>query len=241
MKKIKKIIFVLLYLVLLTPLYSNGMHIMEGFLDPFWAGLWSVVSLPFIVIGFSRIKKITDENPNKKLLLGLVGAFVFILSALKLPSVTGSTSHPTGIGLGAMVFGPMPMAVIGFIVLIFQALLLTHGGITTLGANVFSMGIVGPFIAYGIYIVLKDKNRSLAVFLGAALANLGTYIITSAQLALAHPDSVNGVLGSFVKFVGIFAFTQIPLAIGEGILTVIIFNMLLEYQSEGGFEIEKIG
>ena len=67
-----------------------------------------------------------------------------MLSALKIPSVTGSCSHPTGTGLGAVLFGPGVMTVLGTIVLLFQALLLAHGGLTTLGANVFSMAIVGP-------------------------------------------------------------------------------------------------
>lgn len=240
MKNFKAIIFSICYLVLFTPTYVSAMHIMEGFLPPVWAAAWAVISLPFIIAGFSRIKKITDESPNKKLLLALVGAFVFVLSALKLPSVTGSTSHPTGVGLGAIIFGPLPMAVIGLIVLLFQALLLAHGGITTLGANVFSMAVVGPFVGYFVYKSLKNTNRTLAVFLGAMLADLLTYIMTSIQLALAHPDAVSGFMGSFTKFVGIFAITQIPLAIGEGILTVIVYNLLMDYQKEGGFDLEKI-
>ena len=73
-------------------------------------------------------------------------AYVFVLSALKIPSVTGSCSHPTGTGLSASLFGPSVTAVLGTIVLLFQALLLAHGGLTTLGANVFSMAIAGPFI-----------------------------------------------------------------------------------------------
>ena len=228
MKNFKAIIFSVCYLILFTPLYVSAMHIMEGFLPPIWAAFWAIVSLPFIIPGFSRIKKITDESPNKKLLLALVGAFVFVLSALKLPSVTGSTSHPTGVGLGAIIFGPLPMAVIGLIVLLFQALLLAHGGITTLGANVFSMAIVGPFVGYFIYRSLKNTNRTLAVFLAAMFADLLSYVMTSVQLALAHPDAVNGFMGSFTKFMGIFAVTQVPLAIGEGILTVIVFNLLIE-------------
>ena len=165
MKKIKIISFSVAYLILLTPIYASAMHIMEGFLPPLWAAIWSVISLPFIVGGFSKIRKITDESPNMKLLLGLVGAFVFVLSALKLPSVTGSTSHPTGVGLGTIIFGPLPMAVIGLIVLIFQALLLAHGGITTLGANVFSMAIVGPFAGYFIFKATKTDKAPFRRFI----------------------------------------------------------------------------
>ena len=148
MKKRFILCMALMFVMLLSPNYIFGMHIMEGFLPVWWALFWTLVSLPFVILGLRAISKTFNENPNQKLLFALVTAFVFILSALKMPSVTGSTSHPTGTGLGAILFGPMPMAVSGLIVLLFQALLLAHGGISTLGANVFSMAVVGPFVAY---------------------------------------------------------------------------------------------
>ncbi|MFL0198611.1 energy-coupling factor ABC transporter permease [Clostridium sp. WILCCON 0269] len=171
-------------------------------------------------------------NPKIKMLIAMSGAFV--LSALKIPSVTGSCSHPTGVGLGAILFGPAIMSVLGVIVLIFQALLLAHGGITTLGANTFSMGIVGPLVSYFLYKLLKKRNvsSSAAVFTAAMLGDLMTYITTSIELALAFPDATGGVLASMIKFMGIFAVTQIPLAISEGILTVVVFNLLNNYDKE---------
>ncbi|MEM5816907.1 MAG: energy-coupling factor ABC transporter permease, partial [Desulfitobacterium hafniense] len=145
--------------------------------------------------------------------------------------VTGSCSHPTGVGFGAILFGPTAMAVIGVIVLLFQALLLAHGGLTTLGANTFSMAVVGPFVAFGVYkLVQKFKGPQwLGVFLAASLGDLATYVMTSIQLALAFPSEVGGFAASLTKFASIFAVTQIPLAISEGILTVIIFNALASY------------
>lgn len=207
------------------------MHIMEGFLPPLHAVAWSAASMPFVVIGARRMTLILKENPETKLLLATTGAFAFVLSALKIPSVTGSCSHPTGTGLGAIVFGPSVMAVLGTIVLLFQALLLAHGGITTLGANVFSMAVVGPWVAYGIFkgILGVGGPLAVAVFFAAMLGNLGTYIVTAAQIALAFPDAAGGFAGAFAKFGSIFAFTQIPLAIIEGLLTVIIVNLLSQY------------
>lgn len=239
MKKRISLVISLMFVLLLVPNYAFGMHIMEGFLPVPWAMFWMVLSLPFVIFGMKEISKTFKANPNQKLLFALVTAFVFVLSALKMPSVTGSTSHPTGTGLGAILFGPAPMAVSGLIVLIFQATLLAHGGITTLGANVFSMAIVGPFVSYFIYKIFKKTNRKVAVFLAAAFGDLFTYITTSIQLALAHPDAVGGVMGSLTKFLSIFAITQIPLAIAEGILTVIVFDLIVNYQKEGGYEIEK--
>jgi cobalt/nickel transport system permease protein len=209
------------------------MHIMEGFLPVAHAIGWAAASTPFVAMGFRSIQKQAREHPELKMVIGVSAAFTFVLSALKMPSVTGSCSHPTGTGLGAVLFGPLVMAPLGAIVLLFQALLLAHGGLTTLGANIFSMAIVGPFAAYGIFKAGQKLSlpRGLSIFLAASLGDLLTYITTSFQLALAFPAAQGGVLGSFVKFMGIFAFTQVPLAISEGLLTVVIFNLLAKYNA----------
>jgi cobalt/nickel transport system permease protein len=210
------------------------MHIMEGFLPVDHAVGWSLACAPFVAYGIHCVKKRISENPEQRMLLGVAAAFTFVLSALKLPSVTGSCSHPTGTGLGAILFGPAAMAPIGLVVLLFQALLLAHGGITTLGANVFSMAIVGPFAATALFRMARRLRVSFAVsvFIAASMADLLTYVTTSLQLAWAFPDPVGGFAGSFVKFAGIFAITQIPLAISEGLLTVVIFNALMRFNRQ---------
>jgi cobalt/nickel transport system permease protein len=207
------------------------MHIMEGFLPVEHALGWTLAAAPFVAYGALSIKRQIRENPQQRMLLGVAAAFAFILSALKLPSLTGSCSHPTGTGLGALLFGPVAMAPIGLVVLLFQALMLAHGGLTTLGANVFSMAIVGPFAAAMIFRLARRAKLSLAncVFLAASFADLLTYVTTSIQLAWAFPDPAGGFVASFAKFAGIFAVTQIPLAISEGLLTVLIFNALARF------------
>jgi cobalt/nickel transport system permease protein len=204
------------------------MHIMEGFLPVGHAVGWFAASAPFVVAGAVSLKKILRERPEARLTLAAAGAFAFVLSALKMPSVTGSSSHPTGTGLGAIIFGPAVMAVLGTIVLLFQALLLAHGGLTTLGANVFSMAIVGPWVSWAIWRMLSKLGASvaIAVFFAAAFGDLATYATTSVQLALSYPDPASGFLGAVLKFGGIYAVTQIPLSIAEGLLTVVVMNAL---------------
>lgn len=202
------------------------MHIAEGILPPVHAAAWAVAASPFILHGVRAVMRERRERPEAMLLLGAAGAFTFVLSAIKLPSITGSSSHPTGTGLGAVLFKPPVMAFLTTIVLLFQALLLAHGGLTTLGANVFSMGIVGPWVGYAAYRVLRDVNQSLAIFTAVAIADLATYSMTSVQLAIAFPDPLSGLAGALGKYLGIFAITQIPLAVAEGILGVLVFRLL---------------
>jgi cobalt/nickel transport system permease protein len=221
------------------PSLTPGMHVMEGFLPLEWAIFWWIAAIPFWILGFIQVRKLMVRRPDLRMMLGLAGGFIFVLSALKIPSVTGSSSHPTGTGLGTILFGPFIVAILGTIALIFQALLLAHGGISTLGANAMSMAILGPLAGWAIWRVLRGTAPTwLTVFLTAAVCNMFTYIVTATQLALAFPDPAGGFVASWLKFAGIFAVTQIPLAISEGILVVLIFNAL---QTTAQTELQELG
>lgn len=243
MKKISKL-YVFCSVVVITFFgftpSSFAMHIMEGYLPVGHCIAWGVVAAPFIILGIKNMGELARENRKTMLILAMAGAYAFVLSALKIPSVTGSSSHPTGTGLAAMLFGPTITSVIALVVLLFQAVLLAHGGLTTLGANTFSMGIVGPVVSYVIYKVgtATKLNKSFTIFLAASLGNLCTYVVTSVQLAIAHPAAVGGVMESLMKFLSIFAVTQIPLAIIEGLLTVAI---LIGLESLAKNELNSLG
>lgn len=219
---------------------SYGMHIMEGYLPAGYCIAWGIVCLPFLAAGFLSLKRRQKEDRKILPLIAMAGAFIFVISSLKIPSVTGSCSHMTGTGLGAVLFGPAAVSVLGIIVLIFQAVLLAHGGLTTLGANTFSMAVAGPLVSYGIYKLCERQkvNRKVGVFLAAFLGDLFTYCVTSIQLALAYPSKAGGVGFSVVKFLGVFAPTQLPLAVIEGLLTVIIVIGLETYARP---ELKSIG
>lgn len=204
----------------------SAMHIMEGYLPAGWCIAWGALCIPFLVAGAVSLKRKIAYQGKVKLLIALCAAFVFIISSLKIPSVTGSCSHATGTGLGAILFGPSIMSVLGIIVLLFQAILLAHGGLTTLGANTFSMAIFGPFVSYGLFQLLKKCKApmGLVVFLSATIGDMATYCLTSVQLAAAYPG--DNFWASFGKFIAVFAPTQVPIAIAEGILTVIVYNVI---------------
>lgn len=231
-KKEKRIMISVWSIALLFGIAPNvsAMHIMEGYLPGSYCIAWGVLCIPFLAAGFLSIKKTLEARRSLITLLAMAGAFVFVISSLKIPSVTGSSSHMTGTGLGAILFGPFAVSILGLIVLLFQAILLAHGGLTTIGANTFSMAIVGPLVSYGIYKLCgKMKvNKKISIFLAAAFGDLFTYIVTAVQLALAHhADTTFGA--ALGKFMAIFAPTQIPLAVIEGLITVVIIMGLETY------------
>lgn len=243
MKRNEKSVIILALVIPLTfGVAGNAfaMHIMEGFLPVRYCIAWGAVCIPFLAAGYFSIRKTIEQHRKALLILAMAGAYAFVLSALKIPSVTGSSSHPTGTGLGAILFGPSAMSIVGIIVLLFQAILLAHGGLSTLGANTFSMAVAGPFVAWGIYRAGEKLrwNRHISVFLAACMGNLVTYCVTSLQLGLAYPSDPGGVSASVVKFLVVFAITQIPLAVIEGLVTVAVIMGLETYASA---ELKELG
>lgn len=206
------------------------MHIMEGFLPWQHALGYGIASAPFLAYGVRCLTELKNTGKPYRAMLGTCGSFAFVISSLKIPSLSGSCSHPTGIALTVLLHGPGIGFVIGFSVLLFQALLLANGGITTLGANFFSMAVVGSLTIYGI--LLKGHKMGFStkrvLFTATFLGNMATYTTTSLQIALAYPDPAGGVMAAFIKFSSLFAITQIPTALSEALLTVLVYKLLVK-------------
>jgi cobalt/nickel transport system permease protein len=159
----------------------------------------------------------------------MVGVGVFVISAMHLPvPVTGSCSHPCGTALAAILIGPWATAAISTIVLFFQALFFGHGGITTIGANTFSMGICGGLSGWAFWKGLRAVE--CPVWLAAAVAgfvgDLVTYLVAAFELALSLHGQVPLVKQWMIFFMG-FGPTQLPLAIGEAVFTSAVLLAML--------------
>ncbi len=203
------------------------MHISDGILSAEWCLIWYAVSAVFIAVGVWEIKRRQSKDPKYLPTLAMMGAAVFVIAVWHIPvPVTGSCSHPIGTPMAAILVGPFATVVISFIALIFHTFL-AHGGITTLGANTVSMGIVGTFSGYAVY---RATRKFLPIWFAAGLAgligDLLTYATTALELALAlNPDSV--VQHWTIYFAG-FAPTQIPLAIAEFAFTAGIIGYVAD-------------
>ena len=219
--KVFKIVAFAFVLVLTTGRAAFGMHISEGILPFKWAGLWYLVALPFLIKGIFDIKKKSKATPSFKPLLGLMGAVIFIISCMPVPVPTAGTwSHPAGTGISAILIGPIMSIFVTSIALLIQALFLAHGGITTWGADIASMGIAGSFAAYFAFIILRKFKAPLFVsgFAAGLLADWATYTVTSFELASALHGS-KPMFPLFMTILVAFIPTQLPLGILEGFLT----------------------
>src|SRR3989338_7586590 len=224
MRTLKKRLFSILVMLLSVFFFAQkvyAMHISEGILPFKWAGLWYVAAIPFLIKGIFDIKKRARLIPGFKPLFGLMGALIFVISCMPVPVPTaGTCSHPAGTGISAILVGPIMSVFVTSIALFIQALFLAHGGITTWGADIVSMGIAGSFAGYIAFKILRKFKLPLFVsgFAAGLLADWATYITTSFELASAL-DGSKSVFSLFCTVLIAFIPTQLPLGILEGFMT----------------------
>lgn len=207
------------------------MHISDGILKPEWILFWFLLSVIFIAIGLRMINERIRRDPAYLPRISLIGAVVFVISVWHIPvPVTGSSSHPVGTPLASIILGPFATVVISSIALLFHVFA-AHGGLTTIGANTFSMGIVGAFAGYFVYRLLRDFSP---LWFSAGMAGLAgsilTYLTTALQLALSlNPENVT----YYWKLYSLgFIPTQLPLAFAEFAFTGYVIKYISEAKAE---------
>lgn len=209
------------YLLLAGATDAHAMHISEGILPFSWAGLWFIVASPFVAFGLYRLKKLSAADLSIKPLVGLMAAVVFIISCMPVPVPTaGTCSHPCGTGISGILLGPTISVLVAAVALLIQALFLSHGGLSTWGANIVSMGVVGSFVGYLTFRTLRTLKVSMTIagFMAGLFADWATYLATSAELASGiRGDSP--FLPLFYKILISFIPAQLPLGILEGAMT----------------------
>jgi cobalt/nickel transport system permease protein len=228
MKRATSISILAAAILLFSARSASAMHISEGILPFHWAALWFAAAVPFVAYGLWRLKVLSRTDISFKPLVGLMAAVVFVISCMPLPVPTaGTCSHPCGTGISGVLLGPFISVVITAAALLIQALFLAHGGLSTWGANILSMGVAGSFAGYGAFRLLRKLHGGLflAGFAAGLLADWATYAMTSAELA-------SGIRGDapfmplFTKILIAFVPTQLPLGILEGAMTAGMVTLL---------------
>lgn len=226
--------------LLLIPVFLSlannayAMHISEGILPLNWAAFWFAIAIPFVAFGLVRVKKISVIDPSFKPLVGLISAVVFIISCMPIPVPTaGTCSHPCGTAISGILVGPFVSVVIAAVALLIQALFLAHGGLSTLGANIVSMGVIGSFAGYLIFRGLQalKANLWIAGFFAGLLVDWATYLTTSVELASGIKGD-SSFIPLFWKILVAFIPTQLPLGILEGAMTAGMVVLLYKKRPE---------
>ncbi len=193
-----------------------------------WAALWYAVAMPFLAYAVWIVKNRTADDLSFKPMLGLMAGAVFIISCMPIPvPIAGTSSHPCGTAISAILVGPVLSVLVASVALLIQALFMAHGGLSTWGANIVSMGIVGSFTGYAVFKLMRSFNFGLtpAAFAAGLLADWSTYAMTSFAMASALHGQ-EPMMGLFLKIMYAFIPSQLPLGILEGFMTAGMVSLL---------------
>jgi cobalt/nickel transport system permease protein len=209
------------------------MHLAEGLLPPAHAASWFGVAAPFVAVSARQLYRLKrSHDVGRRAFFGMAMALCFAMSAFPIPvPVAGATSHMCATPLLALIFGPGMLSLPVAAVLLLQAVFFAHGGITTLGANLVTLGIVGPFVAYAIarLLVALRLPASAAVAIACFSAGLSVYVADAGILALALHGTTSGS-DLFIKAVVGFLPTQLPLGLLESVVSVLVIRTLAKRQ-----------
>ncbi|MET8875285.1 cobalt transporter CbiM [Nocardia sp. NPDC004604] len=149
------------------------MHIPDGYLSPATCAVGYVVVVPMAAVAARRVENVvkTRQVPT----LAMLSAVSFLVMMFNIPIPDGTTAHAVGGALIAVLLGPWAALIAVAVALGFQALLFGDGGVLAFGVNVFNMGVVLPFVAYGIYRLLA-RGSTLTSWRRVVGAAVGGYV-----------------------------------------------------------------
>lgn len=201
------------------------MHISEGILTgpSFWAT--TVAGAAVMAWGVRDMKRFIKEQPERKPLLGMAGAFIFLVSLIPIPAFMGTCSHPCGTPLAGILLGPGIGAALSGLSLLLQALLFAHGGFATLGANILSLGLGGAVGGWFFFKLGRKMGLPLlaAAGLGGLMGDILTYLISGSllggHLAFFAPQPQYSFAGYLAVIMAAYVPVQLPIALGEMVVT----------------------
>lgn len=150
------------------------MHVPDGFIDAPVSIAAGVAAAGAVAVSLRGARRELDERTAP--LAGLVAAFIFAVQMLNFPVAAGTSGHLLGGALAAILVGPYTGVLCVSVVLLMQGVLFADGGLTALGVNVVTMGVVTVVVGYavfrGLVKLLPDGRRSVTVaaFVGALLS-----------------------------------------------------------------------
>ncbi len=155
------------------------MHIPDGYLSPQTYAMLDAAVIPIWAVAARKVR--TTLRARQVPLMALGAAFSFVIMMFNIPVIGGSTGHAVGATLVAIVLGPWAACLSLSIAVVIQALFFGDGGITALGANVFNMAVVMPFLGYYLYRLIAGDSpgakRRIAASGIAAYVSMGAAAI----------------------------------------------------------------
>lgn len=207
------------------------MHIPDGFLSLYVIIPTFIITIIFWIISFKKIK-ITDQQVP---IMGLLTALFFAAMMMNYPIIGGTTAHLLGGASIGLILGPFAGCISVTIILVLQALLFGDGGLTTLGANVLNMGIIGVFVPCALFLLMNKVFKVKAtgtlyamIFISAFVGDVLAAVSAGTELGLSQPTFAYGLSIA----VPAMAINHSIIGVAEGIVTIVLIGTLLKLRPD---------
>lgn len=207
------------------------MHIPDGFIDPKTSAAFAAASIAGVGYALRGAKRQLNEKSAP--LAGLTAVYVFAVQMINFPVAAGTSGHLLGGVLAAVLVGPFAATLAITVVLLIQGFLFADGGLSALGLNIFNLALIGVWVGYGIFLivrkVLPKKKSSIAIssaiaaFISVPIAALG--FVFQYAIGATATFSTETVLAAMVG-------THILIGIGEAVITFLTISAVIASRSD---------
>lgn len=200
------------------------MHLSDGLLPLWQAAIYWILSVAVLALYMYKLSEV-EEKEKVMVNTAILAAVTIVASSISIPSPFGIPIHLFIIPLVAILLGPLSGVTVAFLCFIVQFLFLGMGGITSLGANVVTMGIVMSFTTYYFYQFTRELDDRLSIFSGTFM---GIIMATIAQVLI--------LLAAGVATVEVLLATLIPfylfVGVVEGVINIFIILSIFKLKPE---------
>lgn len=207
------------------------MHIPDGFIDVPTSIAFAGIAATGVALSLKGAKLSLDEKTAP--LAGLTATFIFAVQMLNFPVAAGTSGHLLGGALAAILVGPWAASLALTVVLVMQSLLFADGGLTALGLNVFNMSLIGVWVGYASFILIKKilpKNRS-SISVAAFLAGLISVPAAAAGFVLQYAIGGTATF-SLSQVLTAMIGTHVLIGIGEGVISALAVGAVMASRSD---------
>lgn len=198
------------------------MFILDEGLPLIWDIFWIIICIPLLYLSYKKVSKMYDPKHMELIIFSSIAMLVIIALFIKYdnPLLTGN-SLPT------ILVGYPTTSILAVFLLLFIRIFVGMGGFLSIGANVFAVGIAGPYLGYQTYKILKryHVHQIITTSLAVTVTEMSTILTSCLQLAIAyHYPTFTESLMSYINMYIINYPIDIIMVL---ILEILICNIIL--------------
>jgi len=214
-----------------------AMHLPDSSLDNVTCTVTTLLAAG--AVGYACRRALRDTQNRSASAFAATAAFIFAVQMVNFPVADGVSGHMVGGTLAGAILGPWLGLLAMTLVLIAQCLLAGDGGLTTLGANILTMGVVATWGGYALKNALSPGAKNITRDLAAsAFAAWGSIVAAGAVCAIIWAAGSSAPLESVL---GPMLAVHARIGLGEALVTAAALGAMAVWNAQSSVAAYKCG